>query len=76
MPCVSLMTGQTDEGKVPVVYRLNLMEPESLFLAKGFQMQDRDTTLVTNAPLHQWNKVLTAASKAVFLARSGISFVD
>lgn len=67
---------ETSSTKVPVVYQLNLLDPKSLFLAKAFQMQDRDTILVTNAPLHQWNKVLTVASKAVFLARAGITFAD
>lgn len=67
---------EATEERVPVVYQLNLMEARSVFNAKAFQMQDRDTILVTNAPLHQWNKVLTSVSKAVFLARSGISFAD
>ncbi len=67
---------ETDEVKVPVVYQLNLEQPEALFYAKAFQMQDRDTILVTNAPLHQWNKVLTAASRAVFLARAGVNFFE
>ncbi|MEM7425902.1 MAG: polysaccharide biosynthesis/export family protein [Pseudomonadota bacterium] len=67
---------ETGEVKVPVVYQLNLGQPEALFYAKAFQMQDRDTILVTNAPLHQWNKVLNAVSKAVFLARSGLAFAD
>ena len=67
---------KAEEHRVPVVYQLNLMEPQSVFNAKTFQMQDRDTLLVTNAPLHQWNKVLTSVSKAVFLARSGVSFAN
>ena len=67
---------ETDVVRVPVVYQLNLMEPQSVFNAKAFQMQDHDTILVTNAPLHQWNKVLNSVSKAVFLARSGISFAE
>ncbi len=67
---------ETQEVKVPIVYQLNLEQPEALFYAKAFQMQDRDTILVTNAPLHQWNKVLNSVSKAVFLARSGISFAE
>lgn len=64
------------ETPVPVVYKLNLAEPEALFYAKAFQMQDGDTIIVTNAPLHQWNKVLTSASKAAFLARSGVTVVE
>lgn len=67
---------ETKVVRVPVVYQLNLMEPQSVFNAKAFQMQDQDTILVTNAPLHQWNKVLNSVSKAVFLARSGITFAD
>ncbi|MEM8686533.1 MAG: polysaccharide biosynthesis/export family protein [Pseudomonadota bacterium] len=67
---------ETKARRVPIVYQLNLMEGQSVFNAKAFQMQDQDTILVTNAPLHQWNKVLTSVSKAVFLARSGITFAD
>ena len=67
---------RTATARVPVIYQLNLMEPQSVFHAKAFQMQDQDTILVTNAPLHQWNKVLNSVSKAVFLARSGVSFAE
>ena len=67
---------ETEARRVPIVYQLNLMEAQSVFNAKAFQMQDQDTILVTNAPLHQWNEVLNSVSKAVFLARSGITFAD
>ena len=63
-------------GHIPVIYHLDVSQPQALFSAKAFRMRDRDTLLVTNAPLHQWNKVLTAASKAVFLARSGVAVAD
>ncbi|HHI81748.1 MAG TPA: hypothetical protein ENJ99_01205 [Rhizobiales bacterium] len=58
--------------RVPVVYQLNMHEPTSLFFAKKFQMQDEDTIFVSNAPLHEVDKTLQVASKAIFLARTGL----
>lgn len=42
------------------VFRLDLMQPVSIFVAQQFGMQPRDVVYVTNAPLYEYNKVLTA----------------
>jgi polysaccharide export outer membrane protein len=42
------------------VFRLDLMQPVSIFVAQQFGMQQRDVVYVTNAPLYEYNKVLTA----------------
>ena len=42
------------------VFRLDLMQPVSIFVAQQFGIQPRDVVYVTNAPLYEYNKVLMA----------------
>jgi len=42
------------------VFRLDLGQPVSIFVAQQFGMQPRDVVYVTNAPLYEYNKILTA----------------
>ena len=42
------------------VFRLDLFQPVSIFVAQQFGIQPRDVLYVTNAPLYEYNKVLTA----------------
>ena len=42
---------------VPVVYRLNLTEPNSLFLEQGFPIASRDLVYVSNAPSVEVQKI-------------------
>ena len=42
------------------VFRLDLMQPVSIFVAQQFGMQPRDVVYVTNAPLYEYDKVLTS----------------
>jgi polysaccharide export outer membrane protein len=42
------------------VFRLDLFQPVSIFVAQQFVIQPRDVVYVTNAPLYEYNKVLTA----------------
>jgi polysaccharide export outer membrane protein len=42
------------------VFRLDLNQPVSIFVAQQFGMHPKDVVYVTNAPLYEYNKVLTA----------------
>ncbi len=42
------------------VFRLDLNQPVSIFVAQQFGMHPQDVVYVTNAPLYEYNKVLTA----------------
>jgi polysaccharide export outer membrane protein len=44
----------------PRVFRLDLQQPVSVFIAQQFVIQPRDVVYVTNAPLYEYNKILTA----------------
>ena len=48
----------TPEGKVPVVYRINLANAESFFVMQSFRMRDKDVMYVSNAPMVELQKFL------------------
>jgi polysaccharide export outer membrane protein len=48
----------TANGLVPTVYRVDLTDPESLFLIQNFPMENRDVLYVSNAPITEVQKFL------------------
>ena len=56
---------------VPVVYRLNLRDPNSLFVEQKFRIMNRDVLYVSNAPLTDIYKVMQIFSAATGTAGSG-----
>jgi polysaccharide export outer membrane protein len=63
----------TADGLVPTVYRVDLTDPESLFLIQNFPMEDRDVLYVSNAPITEVQKflnVLFSVAYPVLAAKS------
>ena len=52
-----LETNPTARGRV---FRLDLFQPVSIFVAQEFGLQARDVIYVTNAPLYEYDKILTS----------------
>jgi len=48
----------TPEDTVPVVFRIDLSDPNSFFLMQSFPMENRDILYVSNAPITEIQKVL------------------
>lgn len=48
----------TPEGKVAVIYRIDLDDPASFFVAQSFQMQNKDLLYISNAPAAELQKFL------------------
>ena len=46
-----------NHGYVRVIYRLNMRDPNFLFLARGFQMRTKDAIYIANAPLADLQKI-------------------
>jgi polysaccharide export outer membrane protein len=42
------------------VFRLDLLQPVSIFVAQQFGMEARDVIYVSSAPLYEYDKVLTS----------------
>lgn len=56
----------TEDGKVPVIYRVNLRDPSTLFAAQSFPIRDGDVMFISNAPLAEFQKFLQALSQIVY----------
>ncbi|AKQ43134.2 capsular polysaccharide biosynthesis protein [Aurantiacibacter atlanticus] len=54
----------TQEGKVPVIYRLDLSDASSFFVAQDFTMRDSDILYISSAPGADLQKFLSALSNA------------
>jgi polysaccharide export outer membrane protein len=61
---VSTPTGVA--GLTPVIYRIDLRDPGSLFIAQRFEIQNRDVLFVSNAPTTDLQKFLSLLSQAAF----------
>lgn len=65
----------TPDGKVPVIYRIDMKDPATFFIAQSFPIRDHDVLYVSNAPLADIQKfvnvifstILPAASTATLL---------
>ncbi len=65
----------TPEGRVPVVYRLNLASAESFFVMQSFRMRDRDVVYVSNAPTVELQKFLNLVFTVTYPVLNTIQLV-
>jgi polysaccharide export outer membrane protein len=72
-PAVAASARTTPDGRVPVIYRLNLGDPAAFFVAQGFRVRDHDVIYVSNAPGADLQKfAMTVAN----LAYAGLGIVN
>jgi polysaccharide biosynthesis/export protein len=62
-------------GKIPVVYHLDLANPNSLFMEQRFQIANRDLIYISNAPLIEAQKVIDIFTGVLTPATQGVSVV-
>ncbi|BAI97849.1 polysaccharide export outer membrane protein [Sphingobium indicum UT26S] len=58
-PAIRTAARTTPDGKVPVIYRINMKEPSSLFIAQSFPIRNKDVLYVSNAPLADIQKFVS-----------------
>ena len=56
----------TPDGKVPVIYQLNLKDPASFFVAQSFPVDNKDVLYVSNAPAADLQKFLNIVVSLVY----------
>ncbi|HMU91245.1 MAG TPA: polysaccharide biosynthesis/export family protein [Pseudomonadales bacterium] len=61
---------RTPDGRVPVVYRLDMKNPASFLVAQNFPVHNRDVMYVANAPAAELQKFLNMLTSVVFTATS------
>lgn len=62
----------TVNGKVPVIYHINLKDPDSFFVAQSFMMDNKDVLYVSNAPVAELQKVLNLVFSVAYPIVSGV----
>ncbi|CAE6874025.1 hypothetical protein R69746_08644 [Paraburkholderia aspalathi] len=62
----------TADGKVPVVYRVNLRDPNSFFVAQSFMMDNKDLLYVSNAPIAEVQKFLNVVFSVAYPVITGV----
>jgi polysaccharide export outer membrane protein len=66
----------TPEGKIPVIYRIDMKNPETFFVAQSFPMHNRDVVYSSNAPLADFQKFLGIVSSIVLPIASAQNVVQ
>lgn len=57
---------RTPEGKIPVIYRVDLRNPVTFFAAQHFMMRDHDVVFVTSAPSADLQKFVNIIGAAIY----------
>lgn len=65
-PALTQGARATLDGKIPVIYRVDLKNPASFFIAQGFPIYDRDVLYVSNAPVADLQKFVNIVSSMAF----------
>lgn len=56
----------TPDGRIPVIYRINMNDAASMFLIQSFPVRDKDVVYIANAPLAEFGKFLGVVTSTVF----------
>lgn len=63
----------TPDGKVPVIYRVDLKNPATFFVAQGFLIRNKDVLYVSNAPAAEMQKFLNILTSTIFTVTAPFS---
>jgi polysaccharide export outer membrane protein len=56
----------TPDGKVPVIYQVDLRDPSTFFVAQSFPVQNQDVLYVSNAPAAELQKFMNIVVSAFY----------
>lgn len=65
-PAVAATARRTPDGKIPVIYRIDMRNPATFFVAQGFPIHNRDVLYVSNAPGVDLQKFVSIVSSMAF----------
>jgi polysaccharide biosynthesis/export protein len=65
-PAIAGSSPRTADGRVPVIYRLDLRNPATLFAAQNFPMRNKDILYVSTAPLSDLQRFVSILSSMAF----------
>lgn len=76
LPQGATLKALNQEGKVPVVYRLDLSDPAGFFLAQGFQIKNKDVLYVANASSVELQKFLNIMVSVIYPIVNTVNIVN
>jgi polysaccharide export outer membrane protein len=56
----------TPEGKIPVIYQVNLKDPASFFISQSFPVNNKDVMYVSSAPAAELQKFLGIVTSPIY----------
>ncbi|GAC1300339.1 MAG: polysaccharide biosynthesis/export family protein [Steroidobacteraceae bacterium] len=62
----------TAEGVAPVIYRVDLKDPRSLFWIQNFPVKDKDVLYVSNAPISELQKFMNVLFTLAYPVQTGV----
>jgi polysaccharide export outer membrane protein len=65
-PSIAATARRTPDGRIPVIYRVDLNDPSSFFVAQSFPIRDKDVLYVSSAPLSDLQKFVGMVSSMAF----------
>jgi polysaccharide export outer membrane protein len=65
-PSLLVNARMTPEGKIPVIYRVNMKDPSTLLVAQTFPIKNKDVLYVANAPLADFAKFVGIVSSLTY----------
>ncbi len=65
-PAIAASAARTPDGKIPVIYRVDLSKPATMFIAQNFPIEDKDILYVSSAPMTDLQKFVSIVSSMAF----------
>ena len=56
VPGGAMGAGQDEQGRIPVIYRIDMKNPATYFAMQHFAMKDRDVLYVSNSPVAEFQR--------------------
>ncbi|WP_322042805.1 polysaccharide biosynthesis/export family protein [Paraburkholderia sp. J67] len=66
----------TPDGRVPVVYRVNLKDPANFFVAQSFPIKNGDVVYVSNGPVAELQKFMNLIFSTVYPVTTTVRLYD
>ena len=65
-PAVAAVAPRTAEGRIPVIYRVDMSDPATFFVAQRFPIADNDVLYVSRAPLADLQRFVSIIGSLAF----------
>jgi polysaccharide export outer membrane protein len=65
-PAIAATAARTADGRIPVVYTVDMKDPASFFVAQNFRIRDKDVLYVSRAPLSDLQRFVSVVASIAF----------